>query len=107
MGLTCSCSATGEQRLIAVEVKATFRSGRWPGLFSGIPAQMATDWLDKPDNSALADWQLASNDLYGGLVAINFRDLGYRAALTRDFNSWHPVEMGEQLGDLAWLDTAS
>ena len=48
---------------------------------------------------------LSSDDLYGGVVAVNFRNMLYKAAFRRDFHTWQPVGAEEQLDDLAWLDT--
>jgi hypothetical protein len=95
-----------EERVFAVEVKATFRPGRWPQLTRGAPPQMDAGWLDKADNPALLDWGLGSDDLYGGVIAVNFRDLLYKVALTSDFHTWFPVQELERLEELGWLDAA-
>lgn len=94
------------ERLVAVEVKATFRKGRWPRLTGGIPPQMDASWLDKPDNPAMLDWGLSSNDLYGGVMAMNFRDLLWKAAFTDDLRTWQPVGAEARLDDLPWLREA-
>lgn len=94
----------GTERLFAVEVKGTLRAGRWPRLTHGDLTQMAVEWLDKADNPAMSEWGVASEDVYGGIVLVNFHDLAYKVALTSDFANWSPVEQIKQLEQLDWLE---
>lgn len=76
--------------LVAVEVKGTFRSARWPRPSRGRLAQFSTAWMDSSQNTGMAQWQLSSADLYGMLLLINFADRRYRVLLTDDFDNWRP-----------------
>jgi hypothetical protein len=96
----------GGERLFAIEVKGTLRSRRWPRLRRGELSQTDVAWLDKEDNPPMSDWGLTSADIYGGVVLVNLYDLVFKAALTPDFSSWHPVEHFGQLEALDWLDAA-
>jgi hypothetical protein len=51
----------------------------------------------------MAELGLSSADVYGAVLAVNFRDLSWRVALTADFATLHPVEAVEQLAALDWL----
>ena len=90
---------------LPLEVKGTLRPRHWPRLRRGELDQMALDWLDKPDNPAMSDWNLQSGDVYGGIALLNFHDLAYKFLLTCDFETWQPVTRHDQLADLTWLDT--
>ncbi|MGO9179857.1 MAG: endonuclease V [Candidatus Limnocylindrales bacterium] len=46
---------------------------------------------------------LESVDVYGGVVAVNFADATWRAALTTDFVKFLPVATRQQLADPSWL----
>jgi hypothetical protein len=92
------------ERLYAVEVKGTLRPGRWLRLTRAELTQMDVEWLDKPDNPAMREWGVASEDVYGAIVLVNFHDLLCKVALTSDFKTWRPIERPEQLTQLDWLD---
>jgi hypothetical protein len=94
----------GAERLFAVEVKGTLRPRRWPRIRRGELTQMDVGWLDKADNPAMTDWGVTSDDVYGGIVLVNFADLLYKVALTSDFANWRPIERLEQLAVLDWLE---
>jgi hypothetical protein len=94
-------------RVLAVEVKGTLRSGRWPRLGGGALAQMSAAWLDKADNPGMASWGLESQDIYGAVMLINFAELAFRLLVTGDFTSFWPVTAESQLRDLGWLDVAT
>jgi hypothetical protein len=94
----------GEERLFAVEVKGTLRPHRWPRMRRGELTQMDLAWLDKADNPAMSEWGVTSDDVYGAIALINFAELRFKMALTRDFATWHPIEHLEQLKTLDWLD---
>ncbi len=89
--------------VVAIEVKGTLVPGRVPRLSAGEIAQMSAAWVDKIDNPGMAELGLASTDVYGGVSVVNFADLTWRAALTRDFLDFEPINAQEQLADLTWL----
>jgi hypothetical protein len=89
--------------VVAIEVKGTLVPGRVPRLSAGEIAQMSAAWVDKVDNPGMAELGLASTDVYGGVTVVNFADLTWRAALTRDFLAFEPIRSHEQLADLTWL----
>ena len=94
----------GEERLLAVEVKGTLRPHHWPRMRRGELTQMDLAWLDKADTPAMSEWGVTSDDVYGAIALINFGDLRFKIALTRDFATWHAIEHFEQLKTLDWLD---
>jgi hypothetical protein len=97
----------GTERLFAIEVKGTLRPRRWPRLRRGELTQMDVGWLDKSDNPAMSDWGVTSEDVYGGIVCVNFHDLLFKVALTAGFTTWRPIERLEQLEALEWLEKCS
>jgi hypothetical protein len=92
------------ERLFALEIKGTLRTGYWPRLRRGELTQMDVGWLDKSDNPAMSEWGVSSEDVCGGLALVNFADLRYEVALTGDFAAWRAVEQVAQLRTLAWFD---
>ena len=94
----------GEERLFAVEVKGTLRPHHWPRMRWGELTQMDLAWLDKDDNPAMSEWGVTGDDVYGAIALINFAELRFKIALTRDFVTWHAIEQLEQLKTLDWLD---
>ncbi|MDQ2910283.1 MAG: hypothetical protein M3R26_03135 [Actinomycetota bacterium] len=67
---------------------------------------MARDWLEKPDNPAMTEWGVMSEDVYGGIALLNFHEMAYKMALATDVTRWRPIEFVAQLEDLSWLDRA-
>jgi hypothetical protein len=94
---------TPDDDVVAVEVKGTLVRGRIPRLSRRELAQMSAAWIDKADNPGMAELGLESADVYGAVVAVNFADLTWRAALTADFADLRPVEHLDQLSGLDWL----
>jgi hypothetical protein len=94
---------TPDDKLVAVEVKGTLVGGTISRLTRRQLAQMSDAWIDKADNPGMAELGLSSADVYGAVVAVNFRELTWRVALTADFEALHPVEAAEQLAALDWL----
>jgi hypothetical protein len=94
----------GEERLFAVEVKGTLRAHHWPRMRRGELTQMDLAWLDKADNPAMSEWGVTSDDVYGAIALINFAQLRFKIAVTRDFATWRAIEHLEQLKTLDWLD---
>jgi hypothetical protein len=89
--------------VVALEVKGTLRSGVVPRLSRRALLQMSAAWIDKADNPGMANWNLQSKDVYGGVVAVNFAGMAFRVALTNDFEVLHPIRTLDQLSDLSWL----
>jgi hypothetical protein len=94
---------TPDDKIVVVEVKGTLVGGTIPRLTRRQLAQMSGAWIDKSDNPGMAELGLSSTDVYGAVLAVNFRDLSWRVALTADFATLHPVEVVEQLAALDWL----
>ena len=82
---------TPDDRVIAVEVKGTLKAGRIPRLSRRELTQMSAEWVDKGDNSGMAELGLRSTDIYGAVAVINFTDMTWRIALTADFSVLSPV----------------
>ena len=91
-------------RLLAVEVKGTLRSRRWPTLSKGELDQFTPRWLDKRDNPGMAEWNVESEDVYGAIFLINFADRLWKAVVTGDFGVFHAISGPDDLRDLSWLD---
>ena len=91
-------------RLLAVEVKGTLRPRRWPSLSKGELNQFTPGWLDKRDNPGMFEWNIESDDVYGGIFLINFADRLWKAVLTNEFGVFHPISSPDDLQDLSWLD---
>jgi hypothetical protein len=58
---------------------------------------MSRDWLNDPANPGTAEWSLAADDLYTGVMAIDLRMGSFRVALSSDFKQYRPVLSLEQL----------
>jgi hypothetical protein len=85
-------------------VKGTLRRGRWPPPSSRSLRQMSAEWLDKADNPGMGEWALRSEDVFGGIMVVNFADIAFKVALTNDFARWWPVRSLDELADLDQLD---
>ena len=92
-----------DNKVVAIEVKATLRPGRWPRPSRRELTQMTSRWLDKIDNPGMANWDLSSDDVFGAVMIVNFAERQWRCALTADFITAHPVATLERLRDLNWL----
>ena len=91
-----------DDSVVAVEVKGTLVAGRIPRLSRRELAQMSTVWIDKSSNPGMVELGLQSQDVYGGVIAVNFADLTWRLALTSDFTTLHVVadrRVGERTTD--------
>jgi hypothetical protein len=86
-----------DDSVVAVEVKGTLVAGRIPRLSRRELAQMSTAWIDKSSNPGMVELGLQSQDVYGGVIAVNFSDLSWRLALTSDFTTLHAVRAIEEL----------
>jgi hypothetical protein len=92
---------TPDHRVIGIEVKATLRAVYVPRMSRRAVLQMSAAWIDKADNPGMASLQLASADVYGAVIAINFADMTIRTAVTKDFVDFVPLndwnELAQQL----------
>jgi hypothetical protein len=87
------------QRVVGIEVKATLRPRHQPRISRRALLQMSSAWIDKPDNPGMASLQLASQDIHGAIITINFADMLIRAATTDDFADFRPLPSLDALGD--------
>lgn len=92
------------ERLMAIEVKGTLRSDRWPRVRRGRVPQMSAGWLDKVDNPGMAEWALRSEDVFGAIVLVNLAMPAFKIGVTADFEQFDPVTDLAHLVDLSWLD---
>lgn len=81
--------------LFAIEVKGTLRSGRIPRLTRGEREQMSEAWLDKSDNPAMLSADIASADLYTGVLALNFAEIYGTIDEAKDDGSTRRRVLGE------------
>ena len=51
----------------------------------------------------MADWSLEADDLYGGVMVVDFALAAFRVALSGDFELYSPVTNLEQLASRRWL----
>jgi len=94
---------TPAETIVAVEVKASLRPGRWPRPTRRELTQLSPDWLDRQDNPGMANWELTGADVHGLVVVVNFADAGWKGAATWDFSTVRPVSDPSDLADPSWL----
>jgi hypothetical protein len=80
-----------DESVLALEVKGTLRAGTIPRLTPSRLRQMSREWLNGPDNPAMAEWELQADDLYAGVMVIDFAASAARVALSDDFDSYWPL----------------
>jgi hypothetical protein len=88
-----------DNRIVAVEVKATLRPGRWPRPSRGELDQFTSDWLSKTDNPGMRNWDLTGDNVWGLIAVVNFAQRGCRFALTSNFRSAVPATTIDDLTD--------
>ncbi len=88
---------TPDESVLALEVKGTLRAGAIPRLTPSRLRQMSRDWLNGPDNPAMAEWELEADDLYAGVMVVDLASSIARTAVSSDFEDYTP------LGDLSEL----
>jgi len=86
-----------EETVLAIEVKGTLRAGTIPRFSRSSLGQMSVDWLNDPNNPAMAERELEALDIYGAVAVVDFARGSWRAALTSDFENFRPVLSVEQL----------
>jgi hypothetical protein len=94
-----------DESVLALEIKGTLRAGSIPRLTPSRLRQMSREWLNGPDNPAMVDWELEADDLYAGVMIVDLASGFERIAVSRDFESFIPVEDLGQLQTLATLAT--
>ena len=94
---------TADDKVAVIEVKGTLAAGRVPRLSRRELTQMSADWLNKADNPGMAELDLRSSDVYGGVAVVNFADMTWRLALTADFAALYPVIHADQFTNLGWI----
>lgn len=95
-----------EGTVLALEVKGTLRAGSIPRFSRVALRQMSIEWLNDPNNPAMAEWGLEALDIYGGVAVIDFARNVWRVALTSDYEGFRPVLDAEQLLVLTELPDA-
>jgi hypothetical protein len=92
-----------DECVLALEVKGTLRAGRIPRLTPSRLRQMSREWLNQPDNPAMADWQLGADDLYAGVAVVDLATAVVRVAVSGDFEAYRPITGLAELTDLRAL----
>ncbi len=90
-------------RLVAIEVKSTIQQGRWPRLARGLSEQLTPHWLDGSRNTGMAEWGVASSDIYLMVAQVHLRRRRWRCCLAGDATAPQPVTEKRHLDDLDWL----
>lgn len=91
---------TPDESVLALEVKGTLRPGVIPTMTPSRLRQMSREWLNGPDNPAMAEWELEADDLYAGVMVIDLAISVARTAVSGDFDGY--LSVGD-LGELANL----
>jgi hypothetical protein len=82
---------TPDESVLALEVKGTLRPGTIPRLTPSRLRQMSREWLNRPDNPAMAEWELEADDLYAGVMVVDLASSIARTAVSGDFEDYVPV----------------
>lgn len=93
-----------DDQILALEVKGTLRPGTIPRLTPSRLRQMSRDWLNHPGNPGMADWSLAADDLYAGVMVVDLAFAQFRLALSADFDNHKPITRLSQLTTMTWLE---
>jgi hypothetical protein len=80
-----------DESVLALEVKGTLCPGVIPRLTPSRLRQMSREWLNGPDNPAMAEWRFTADDLYAGVMVVDLASLAMRLALSADFQTYLPV----------------
>jgi hypothetical protein len=90
-----------DESVLALEVKGTLGAGVIPRLTPSRLRQMSREWLNGPHNRAMAEWELEADDLYAGVMVVDFGLSTARMVMSGDFDHFTPVDDLEQLQTLA------
>lgn len=93
----------GLARVVAIEVKSTIQSARWPRLATGRNEQLTPRWFNSPGNQGMVEWDLGADDISVMVAQVSFRRRVWRSCLVEGAGTPWPVTHTEQLSDLAWL----
>jgi hypothetical protein len=95
---------TPNEEVLALEVKGTLRPGAIPRMTPSRLRQMSREWLNGPDNPAMAEWELEADDLYAGVMIVDLAASIARTAVSGDFANYVSVgELSELRGVAALL----
>jgi hypothetical protein len=86
-----------DEAVLALEVKGTLRAGSIPRLTPSRLRQMSREWLDQLDNPAMVEWELKAEDIYAGVIVVDFGLSVFRVALSADFELYAPVLAPDEL----------
>jgi hypothetical protein len=96
-----------DESVLALEVKGTLRAGTIPRLTPSRLRQMSREWLNGPDNPAMAEWEFEADDLYAGVMVVDLATPVARLAVSADFETYLPVAALSDLRDLGSVLTMS
>jgi hypothetical protein len=94
---------TPDESVLALEVKGTLRARTIPRLTPSRLRQMSCEWLNGPDNPAMAEWEFEADDLYAGVMTVDLAEGTTRICVSADFLSYLPIAELQHLQQLATL----
>jgi hypothetical protein len=86
-----------DDSVIAFEVKGTLRAGSTPRMTRSALRQLTREWLNSADNLGMLEWSLDADDVWAGVIVLDFAASTWRAALSGDFEAFKPVGSVAQL----------
>jgi hypothetical protein len=93
-----------DDEVLALEVKGTLRPGAIPRLTPSRLRQMSREWLNQPDNPAMAEWELKAEDIYAGVMVVDLALAVFRLALSADFDGYVPIRERDELDRISLDD---
>lgn len=96
-----------DEAVLALEVKGTLRAGAIPRLTASVRRQMSREWLNGPDNPAMADWELEADDLYSGVTIVDLATAHLRFAVSSNFETYLSITDLAELQELRRLAPAA
>ena len=93
-----------DKRVLALEVKGTLRPSTIPRVTPSRLRQMSRAWLSDPANPGMAEWSLAAEDLYAGVMVVDLARGECRLALSNDFEQYAAIVELAALASLNWLE---
>jgi hypothetical protein len=91
-----------DESVPALEVKGTLRAGHIPRLTSSRLRQMSCEWLNQPDNPAMADGTLRRTTS-AAVAVVDLASSALRVAVSGDFESYRSIASLAELTDLRAL----
>ena len=95
-----------DEAVLALEVKGTLRAGAIPRLTPSLRRQMSREWLNGPDNPAMAEWEFEA-DYLSRVAVVDLATAQVRLAVSSDFETYLPITDVAQLAALRALDEPS